>query len=98
MGWKLISRVGLVPITENWVYKATGRNYRVIFNYGFDNKGNKWLISTIILIVNNKKTYNFFDFNQLNKFLTKRKIPNFPEKMVAHSLTLKEQIQQPEVN
>ncbi|MGC9069341.1 MAG: hypothetical protein ACP5IZ_10285, partial [Thermoprotei archaeon] len=71
---------------------ATGRNYRVIFNYGFDNNGNKWLIGTIILIVNNKKTYNLFDFNQLNKFLAKRKIPNFPENMIARTPITKGEI------
>jgi hypothetical protein len=74
MSWKLISKLGLAPVTEIWQYTSNGRKYILTFDYYFDVKGNINVFGYPHLI-SNKKEYIFVDVDELQRFLQKRKVP-----------------------
>ncbi len=74
-GWKLVSRCGVAPIVENWVYTSKGRRYTLSYTYYFDIKNKVHQFGNIV-VSTPKKTY-YISKNKLNKFLAKRNIPPF---------------------
>jgi len=75
-GWVLISRVGVAPVVENYIYKSRGRKYILSYSYYYDAQNKIHQFGEIRLDAP-KKRYWFKDKVELNKFLAKRKIPYF---------------------
>jgi hypothetical protein len=74
--WKL--KVGIFQFAEVYEFTEKGRKYTLIYNYWLSNHiPNKKNELGRIQVIGNKRSYEFDDYNKLNEFLEKRKLPKF---------------------
>ncbi len=75
-GWRLVSRCGVAPVVENWEFKSKRKRYILTYSYYYDAQNKIHQFGSIVLDTKNEQYY-FPTKEELNKFLTKRKIPPF---------------------